>query len=136
MKRGNRFANRILAALILTSHVERGVRLRQTTFVLLLVSPHPFFFSQVHYCLYLRALTSGRQNFTKKELLIHPFALWHLLIPTSSQWRSKLTTVTEYYEDSLGHGILRSALLHPFWLPIFILAMVGLIFRKAIQVTV
>jgi AraC-like DNA-binding protein len=112
VKRGNKFANRVLAALTITiSIIVSGSVLLTTNYTF--VFPH---FSRVHHpfvflagpllFLYLSALTSGRQNLRKKDFLhFLPFALCALyLIPFYFQSSAgKLEhLISEYNQDSLG----------------------------------
>lgn len=112
VKRGNRFANRILAALTLTiSIIVCGAVLLTTNYVF--VFPH---FSRIHHpvvflagpllFLYFRALTSGERKLSRRDLAhFVPFALFAVyLIPYYFQsGAAKLEIMTaEFYEDSLG----------------------------------
>jgi AraC-like DNA-binding protein len=120
VKRGNRLANRILAALTFTISIIVSGAVLQTTgygFVLPHLSRvhHPFaFLAGPLLFLYLRALTSGSQDFKKKDLLhFIPFALCTLyLIPyyfQSGEGKLKYL-MAEYYQDSLGRWYyIRSA---------------------------
>jgi AraC-like DNA-binding protein len=112
MKRGNRFANRILGALVITIAIVVGGSVLLTTNYVF-VFPH---LSRVHHpfvflagpllFLYIKALTSGKQKFDKKELgHFIPFALFLLyLIPYyfQSGWAKLNILISEYYEESLG----------------------------------
>ncbi len=112
MKRGNRFANRILGALIITiAIVVGGAVLLTTNYVFLFPHlsrlHHPFvFLTGPLLFLYIKALTSGKQKFAKKELWhFIPFALFLLyLIPYyfQSGWVKLNILISEYYEESLG----------------------------------
>lgn len=121
VKRGNKFANRILAALTITISIIVGGAVIQTTNYVF-VFPH---LSRVHHpfvflagpllFLYISALTSGRQNLKKKDFLhFVPFALCVLyLVPYYFQsGAGKLEyLVSEYNQDSLGRWYYaRSAL--------------------------
>lgn len=112
MKRGNRFANRILGVLVVAiAIVVGGAVLLTTNYVF--VFPHlsrlhhPFvFLAGPLLFLYIKALTSGKQKLDKKELWhFTPFALCLLyLLPYYFQsGEVKLNVlVSEYYEQSLG----------------------------------
>jgi len=112
VKRGNRLANRILAALTFTiSIIVSGAVLLTTGYVFVLPHlsrvHHPFvFLAGPLLFLYLRALTSGSQDFKQKDLWhFIPFALCALyLIPYYFQGgEGKLNyLMTEYYQDSMG----------------------------------
>lgn len=121
IKRGNRFANRILAALTLTiSIVVGGAVLLTTNYVFLYPHlsrlHHPFvFLAGPLLFLYLKALTSKKQKLERRELWhFLPFALCALyLLPYYFQsGASKLQfLLSEYYEQSLGSWYyFRSAL--------------------------
>lgn len=112
VKRGDRFANRVLAALTATiSVIVGGAVLVSTNYVF--VFPH---LSRVHHpfvylagpllLLYLKALTSGARRLAPKDLWhFAPAALCALyLAPYYLQSReAKLRHLAaEYYEDSLG----------------------------------
>jgi AraC-like DNA-binding protein len=112
MKRGNRFANRILGALTITISIVVGGSVLLTTdyvFVFPHLSRlhHPFvFLTGPLLFLYIKALTSGKQKSEKRELLhFIPFALCLLyLLPyyfQSSEVKLNFL-VSEYYEESLG----------------------------------
>lgn len=112
VKRGNKFANRVLAALTLTISVVVGGAVLLTTnytFVFPHLSRvhHPFvFLAGPLLFLYLSALTSGRQSLKKKDFLhFLPFVLClFYLIPFYFQTtEGKLEyLVSEYYQPSLG----------------------------------
>lgn len=112
VKRGNKFANRILAAVTITISIIVGGAVLQTTNYVF-VFPH---LSRVHHpfvfiagpllFLYISALTSARQSLKKKDFLhFVPFALCALyLLPYYFQSGAvKLDyLISEYYQDSLG----------------------------------
>jgi AraC-like DNA-binding protein len=112
MKRGNRFANRILGALVITIAIVVGGSVLLTTnyvFVFPHLSRlhHPFvFLAGPLLFLYIKALTSDKQKLSKKELWhFVPFALFLLyLIPYyfQSGWVKLNILISEYYEESLG----------------------------------
>ncbi|HKR02553.1 MAG TPA: helix-turn-helix domain-containing protein [Pyrinomonadaceae bacterium] len=112
MKRGNRFANRLMAAMTITiSIVVGGAVLLTTNYVFLYPHlsrvHHPFvFLAGPLLFLYIRALTSRRERLEKRDWLhFVPFVLCLLyLIPYYFQSGAlKLQQLTaEYYEDSLG----------------------------------
>ncbi len=112
MKRGNRFANRILGAMVITiAIIVGGAVLLTTNYVFLFPYlsrlHHPFaFLAGPLLFLYIKALISGKQKLAKKELWhFIPFALCLLyLVPYYFQSSAvKLNVlISEYYEESLG----------------------------------
>lgn len=138
VKRGNKFANRILAALTITISIIVGGAILQTTNYVF-VFPH---LSRVHHpfvylagpllFLYIGALTSGRRNLKKKDFLhFVPFALCVLyLIPYYFQSSAgKLEhLISEYNQDSLGGWYYaRSALFITQFLVYLILIVLSLV---------